>query len=156
MPRGGTGVAAMTDTQTLQQQLNTYMERRGLRSTSQRRLVSEVFFESEGHYTVDEMLARVRDRDPKVGYATVYRTMKLLVECGLAMERQFGGTVTRFEVAHRDAHHDHLICIECRRIQEFEDDAIEDLQDKVAKKYGFSLVSHRHELYGLCPACQAK
>jgi Fur family ferric uptake transcriptional regulator len=140
----------------LQDQLSAYMERKGLRSTSQRRLVSEVFFGAEGHHSIEDVLAMVRAKDPKVGYATVYRTMKLLVECGLANERQFGDTVTRFEIARHDSHHDHLICIDCKRIVEFEDDAIEALQDVVAHRHGFSLVFHKHELYGLCSDCSAK
>ncbi|HEX7480021.1 MAG TPA: transcriptional repressor [Polyangiales bacterium] len=136
--------------------LNAYMERKGLRSTSQRRLVSEVFFAADGHHSIDDVLAMARAKDPKVGYATVYRTMKLLVECGLANERQFGDTVTRFEIARHDSHHDHLICLECKHIVEFEDDEIEDAQDALAKRYGFKLVSHKHELYGVCPTCRAK
>src|SRR5262245_22656081 len=137
----------------LQDQLNAYMESKGLRSTSQRRLVSEVFFRTGGHLSIDDMLALVRKQDSKVGYATVYRTLKLLVECGLANERQFDDTVTRFEVARHD-HHDHLICLKCKRIVEFEDAQIERLQDALAKRHGFQLVTHKHELYGLCDLCR--
>ena len=140
----------------LQGQLNAYMERKGLRSTSQRRLVSDVFFRASGHHSIDDVLAMVRAKDPKVGYATVYRTMKLLVECGLANERQFGETVTRFEIALHDHHHDHMICVQCKRIVEFEDDGIEQLQEKLAKRNGFTLLSHKHELYGLCSDCQLR
>ena len=137
----------------LRSQLSAYMERMGFRSTTQRRLVSEVFFNAPGHLSLDDILARVKDQDSKVGYATVYRTMKLLVECGLASARQFGDAVTRYEVAH-DEHHDHLICLECQKIIEFESDEIERLQDQVAKDEGFKLVNHKHELYGLCADCQ--
>lgn len=140
----------------LQGQLTAYMERKGLRSTSQRRLVTEVFFRADGHHSIDDVLAMARAKDPKVGYATVYRTMKLLVECGLANERQFGDTVTRFEIARSDHHHDHLICIDCKCIIEFEDDEIERLQEALAARHGFSLVTHKHELYGLCAACSKK
>lgn len=149
-----TAAAQSDDLDALREQLNSYMERKGLRSTAQRRLVSDTFFQSHGHLSIDDVLALVREQDPKVGYATVYRTMKLLVECGLANERQFGGTVTRFEVSHDDSHHDHLICVECRRIVEFEDDAIETLQERLASRHGFTLVSHKHELYGLCEKCR--
>jgi Fur family ferric uptake transcriptional regulator len=137
----------------LQDQLTSYMERKGLRSTNQRRLVSEVFFRTGGHLSIDDMLALVRKRDPKVGYATVYRTMKLLVECGLANERQFDANATRFEVAHHGHHHDHLICLQCKRIVEFEDAQIERLQESVARRHGFKIVSHKHELYGVCDKC---
>lgn len=141
---------------TLQDQLNAYMTRKGLRSTSQRRVVTEVFFRSGGHLSIEDLLAQMRKQDPRVGYATVYRTMKLLVECGLASERQFDDTVTRFEVAEKDGHHDHLICIECKKIIEFEDDEIEQLQDQLAARHGFSLLSHKHELYGHCSQCQRR
>src|SRR5262245_55372718 len=134
----------------LQGQLNAYMERKGLRSTSQRRLVSDTFFRASGHHSIDDVLAMVRAKDPKVGYATVYRTMKLLVECGLANERQFGETVTRFEIALHDHHHDHLICVDCKRIVEFEDDEIEAHQDALAKRYGFSLRSEERRVGKEC------
>ncbi len=140
----------------LQDQLSAYMERRGLRSTAQRRVVSDVFFRASGHLSIDDMLSRVRERDPRVGYATVYRTMKLLVECGLANERQFDDTVTRFEVAGMDSHHDHLICLECKRIVEFENQAIERLQETLAQRHGFKLLSHKHELYGRCEECHGR
>ena len=142
------------DVARLHDRLTEYMERNRLRSTSQRRLVSEVFFRTGGHLSIDDMLGLVRQQDPKVGYATVYRTMKLLVECGLASERQFDDTVTRFEVAQKDGHHDHLICLECKRIVEFEDDEIESLQVALATRRGFTLISHKHELYGICDRCQ--
>jgi Fur family ferric uptake transcriptional regulator len=148
-----TSQSEQEDVDGLQDQLNAYMERKGLRSTAQRRLVSDTFFRARGHLSIDDMLAMVRKRDPKVGYATVYRTLKLLVECGLANERQFEDTVTRFEVAHHDSHHDHLICLGCKRIVEFEDRQIERLQETVATRFGFELVSHKHELYGLCEKC---
>lgn len=148
-----TGMGTDEDIERLESQLSAYMERKGMRSTSQRRLVSQVFFRTGGHLSIDEMLALVRKEDSKVGYATVYRTLKLLVECGLASERQFDDTVTRFELAHRDSHHDHLICLQCKRIVEFEDDEIERLQDALAARHGFTLVSHKHELYGLCDQC---
>jgi len=148
-----TSQSEQEDVDGLQDQLNAYMERKGLRSTAQRRLVSDTFFRARGHLSIDDMLALVRKRDPKVGYATVYRTLKLLVECGLANERQFEDTVTRFEVAHHDSHHDHLICLGCKQIVEFEDRQIERLQETVATRFGFELVSHKHELYGLCEKC---
>jgi Fur family ferric uptake transcriptional regulator len=150
---GTTDIGSDEDIERLESQLSEYMERKGMRSTSQRRLVSHVFFRTGGHLSVDDMLALVRSQDAKVGYATVYRTLKLLVECGLASERQFDDTVTRYERATQDSHHDHLICLQCKRIVEFEDDQIERLQDDLAARHGFTLVSHKHELYGLCDRC---
>jgi len=134
--------------------LNAYMREKGLRSTNQRRLVSDVFFRTRGHLSIDDLLALVRKKDPTVGYATVYRTLKLLSESGLAYERQFRDGPTRYELAHPESHHDHLICVQCGRIEEFEDQAIEDLQEQVARRHGFAPSSHRHELYGVCAGCQ--
>jgi Fur family ferric uptake transcriptional regulator len=136
--------------------LNSYMAKKGLRSTDQRKLIVETFFRADNHVSIEELLAHVRAQDPRVGYATVYRTLKLLTECGVANERRFGDGLTRYELADDATHHDHLICIECGDITEFEEPRIEELQEKVAKKYGFSLRSHKHELYGLCPRCRAK
>ncbi|MDP9150904.1 MAG: transcriptional repressor [Myxococcota bacterium] len=131
------------------------MLKKGLRSTGQRTLIVETFFRSENHVSIEELLALVRATDHRIGYATVYRTLKLLTECGVANERRFGDGLTRYELADDASHHDHLICLECGDITEFEEQRIEELQERVAKTYGFELRSHKHELYGLCSKCQA-
>src|SRR5271166_5774380 len=136
--------------------LQAYMDRKGLRSTDQRKLIVETFFTADNHVSIEELLAQVRVKDRRVGYATVYRTLKLLAECGVANERRFGDGLTRYELADDATHHDHLICVDCGDIVEFEEPRIEELQDKVAKSYGFVLRSHKHELYGVCPKCQGK
>jgi len=136
--------------------LAAYMARKGLRSTEQRRLIIDTFFHAPAHITIEDLLGQVRSSDPGVGYATVYRTLKLLAESGVANERHFGDGVTRYELADGDTHHDHLICIECQGITEFEEPRIESLQDEVAHNHGFDLRSHKHELYGVCARCQAK
>ena len=147
---------AEQDVERLRVRLNDYMARHGLRSTEQRRVVTEMFFSSQGHLSIEELLEQVRLEESKIGYATVYRTLKLLKECGLAYERHFGDGVSRYEVAWEDEHHDHLICVECEKIIEFENDNIEALQHEVASLYDFKLVRHKLELYGICPECQAK
>lgn len=144
------------DVEQLRARLNEYMAKHGLRSTEQRRVVTEMFFATDGHLSIEDLLDRVRVAEPRIGYATVYRTLKLLKECGLAFERHFGDGVSRYEVAWEDEHHDHLICTECEKIIEFEDDAIEKLQHEVAARHGFTLVRHKLELYGVCPDCQTK
>ena len=150
------GATAEHDVETLRARLNDYMARHGLRSTEQRRIVTEMFFASDGHLSIEDLLDKVRVEEPRIGYATVYRTLKLLKECGLAFERHFGDGVSRYEVAWEDEHHDHLICTDCEKIIEFEDNAIEVLQHEVAARHGFTLSRHKLELYGLCPDCQAK
>lgn len=137
----------------LQQQI----DQRGLKLTRQRRLIAEVFFESGGHLATEEVWERVRNVDPHVSLATVYRAMKLFSEVGLASAHRFDGTTTRYEPAdRRDEHHDHLICVECGKIVEFVDDTIEHAQESVAESYGFVVTHHRMELYGVCPDCQGE
>jgi Fur family ferric uptake transcriptional regulator len=135
--------------------LHDHMIKKGLRSTDQRRLIVETFFQSPNHVSIEELLAQVRREDAKVGYATVYRTLKLLAECGVAYERKFGDGLTRYELADEASHHDHLICVECATIVEFEEPRIEVLQEEVAERHGYLLRSHKHEMYGICPSCQA-
>lgn len=127
---------------------------KGLKSTRQRSLIIDTFLASEGHASVEEIWSRVRSADAKVSVATVYRTMKLLVESGLAHARNFGDGQTRYEAAIGRHHHDHLICTNCGDIIEFENDRIEQLQDTIAKRHGFKVTSHKMELYGLCKNCQ--
>lgn len=150
------GASAEHDVEQLRARLNDYMARHGLRSTEQRRIVTELFFASDGHLSIEDLLDQVRVEEPGIGYATVYRTLKLLKESGLAFERHFGDGVSRYEVAWEDEHHDHLICIDCQRIVEFEDEGIEARQREIAAKHGFTLVRHKLELYGRCPDCQAE
>jgi Fur family ferric uptake transcriptional regulator len=150
------GSSGEHDVEELRARLNEYMTRHGLRSTEQRRVVTEQFFASDGHLSIEDLLDKVRVEEPRIGYATVYRTLKLLKDCGLAFERHFGDGVSRYEVAWEDEHHDHLICLECEKIIEFEDEGIEVLQREVASKHGFALVRHKLELYGMCPDCQRR
>lgn len=143
----------------LRQSLDDYMTEKGLRTTEQRRLIVTTLFDSNDHLTIDEILERVRAVDPRVGYATVYRTMKMLAEGGIANELRFGDGATRYEVADEDSHHDHLICTECGYIVEFEEPLIEELQERVASHYGFVVTDHKHELYGHCKdraACEQR
>jgi len=136
--------------------LSRYMAEHGLKSTRQRGLIVESFFDQGGHVSVEELVGHVRRRDPHVSTATVYRTMKLLTDCGLAHARHFGDGQTRYESAAGREHHDHLICTGCQTIIEFENDRIEALQQQTARKHGFALTGHKMELYGLCRACQQK
>lgn len=136
--------------------LHRYLAQRGLKSTRQRSLIASTFLGAGGHLDVDQLLGRVRASDPKVSAATVYRTMKLLTECGLAHAQSFGDGHTRYESAFNREHHDHLICTDCGAIVEFENDRIEALQDSVARRHGFRVTRHKLELYGLCRECQRR
>ena len=131
-----------------------YIERRGLKHSRQRELVADAFFGMRGHVSVEELVERARRRDPRVSVATVYRTMRLLVESGAATARRFGDGQTRYEPSAGRAHHDHLICTVCGEIVEFTDEQIEELQALVARRHGFEVESHKLELYGKCSRCR--
>ena len=137
----------------LKKQWFEFQHQRGLKTTAQRELIVDVFLRCSDHVSIEELLTEVRTHSAKVGYATVYRTMKLLTDAGLAALRQFGDGQTRYEVAGSQApHHDHLICMKCGLILEFENHEIEELQDGVAEKLGgFKIMQHKLELYGMCP-----
>ncbi|HKV53657.1 MAG TPA: Fur family transcriptional regulator [Candidatus Binataceae bacterium] len=127
----------------------------GLKSTSPRDDIARVFFDLGRHVSAEELYAEVKQINPHVGYATIYRTLKLLKECGLLFERHFDEGQARYEVA-GDHHHDHFICESCGRILEFEDDSMERLQQEVASRLGVLLTRHKMELYGLCADCRRK
>jgi len=129
------------------------LKEKGVRQTRKREIILETFFKSAGHLTIEDLLERVKKQDSKIGYVTVYRMLKLLKENGLAHQWQFGDGHSRFEKA-TDHHHDHLICMKCGKIIEFEEDQIEKLQEKVAKAHQFKVISHIHEMYGYCSRCQ--
>lgn len=150
------GVVREPDRARLRKAVEQHMARQGLRSTGQRRLIIEKFFEAPEHVTIDQLLRVVRGVDPRIGYATVYRTMKMLAQGGIAHERRFGDGFTRYELADDDAHHDHLICLECDTIIEFEEPAIEEIQAQLAARHGFEVRHHKHELYGTCARCRAE
>ncbi len=126
---------------------------RGLKSTRQRELIARVFQESGGHWSVDDVYDRARREFPRIGYATVYRTLKLMAENGWASSRKFGDGMSRFERRSEDRHHDHLICRACGRIVEFASARIEALQAQIARRQGFRIFDHKLELYGYCENC---
>ena len=134
--------------------LNRYLETKGFKQTRQREAILEIFLQVTGHITSEELYQRVRESHPHIGYTTVYRTMKLLCDAGLAHERHFDGGVTRYEIPHE--HHDHLVCVRCGKIVEFECAMIESAQEEIAERYGFQVLRHRHELYGHCAECKKK
>jgi Fur family ferric uptake transcriptional regulator len=134
--------------------LGEYIAENGLKHSRQRDRIVETFLAMGGHVSVEELIARVRRIDPRISVATVYRTMKLLADSGLAVPRQFGGGQTRYEAASGKPHHDHLICTACGEIVEFANERIESLQELVARRHGFAVESHKLELYGRCARCR--
>ena len=137
-----------------QKALASYLEDHNLKHTKQREAILDVFLEIRGHITAEALSNSVRELHPSIGFTTVYRTMKLLCDAGLAIERHFDDGAARYEIEHE--HHDHLVCTRCGKIVEFECAMIEQAQDEIGKRYGFRLLRHRHELYGHCPDCQKR
>jgi len=123
----------------------------GLKSTRQRDLIVGSFFDLDQHITVDELLDHVRKVQPRIGYATVYRTLKLLVDQGFALPKEFGDRQTRYDPIHnQNPHHDHLICVDCRRIIEFEDNTLAMHLAEIARSKGFVLKRKKLEIYASC------
>ena len=127
-----------------------YLKKKGLKTTQQREAIVDAFLRISGHVGLEDLLSSARRKYPRVGLATVYRTVKLLEEAGIAVARHFGPGQTLYEISEGRAHHDHLICEACGFIIEFESNEIEKLQDTAAKRLGFNVLRHRHELFGLC------
>tara|TARA_Y200000002_G_scaffold363139_1_gene350931 strand:- start:180 stop:590 length:411 start_codon:yes stop_codon:yes gene_type:complete len=121
---------------------------KGVKLTDQRKIIAKVMSESADHPDVDELYNRVSRLDPKISIATVYRTVKLFEEAGILAKHDFKGGKARYEEM-SESHHDHLIDIKTGEIIEFVNDEIEVLQKKVAEKYGYDLVDHKLELYGI-------
>ena len=120
---------------------------KGVKLTEQRKIIAKVMSSSKDHPDVDELYKRVLNIDPKISIATVYRTIKLFAEEGIVTKHGFKGTKARYEEL-SESHHDHLIDIKTGEIIEFVDDEIEELQKKIAEKFGYDLVDHKLELYG--------
>ena len=121
---------------------------KGVKLTDQRRVIAKVMSESSDHPNVDELYKRVKIVDPKISIATVYRTVKLFEESGILAKHDFKGGKARYEELN-ESHHDHLIDVKTGEIIEFVNEDIERLQKKVAEKYGYDLVDHKLELYGI-------
>ena len=136
------------------EEIQDSLNQSGVRQTKKRRIILETFLKAEGHLTIEEILKRVRKVDSRIGYVTVYRTLRLLKDLGLAHQWHFGDGHSRFETVR--GHHDHLICLKCGKIIEFEEEKIEKLQEEVGKKNHFKIVSHVHEVYGYCSQCHEK
>ncbi|MEW6126419.1 MAG: Fur family transcriptional regulator [Acidobacteriota bacterium] len=131
-----------------------YLKRAKLKHTAQRDLILEVFLDTEKHVSSEDLYNIVKIQDPSVGFTTVYRTLKLFVECGLARELEFHDGRMLYEHEYKHKHHDHLICTQCGKLIEFYDEQIEALQDAIVRRYKFKPLRHSHRIFGICADCQ--
>lgn len=130
-----------------------FLARQGLKFTDQRRHILDAACKMPGHFSAEKLLEHSRSRDKTISKATVYRTLPLLKDSHLLEEHDFGNGRKSYERAYERRHHDHLICIKCGRIIEFENNMIERYQNEEADKLGFKLIYHSHKLFGFCKKC---
>lgn len=130
-----------------------HIQRAGLKRTAQRELILDVFLRTEEHLSSEDLYRLVQKEDPNVGQTTVYRTLKLLTEAGLAREVRLGDGRTRYEPNNKFPHHDHMICTECGRTIEFFSDELLRLQNEIARAHGFEPTQHSVRIFGVCCEC---
>jgi len=140
--------------------LDKHLAQKGFKSTQQREEILEIFLKEERHLSAEDLYELVKKKTSatggraRIGISTVYRSLKLFCECGLARETHLGDGRVRFEHHYAHPHHDHLICTKCGTAIEFFSEKMEQLQDKIADEHSFIPQRHRMEVYGLCKNCQ--
>ena len=133
-----------------------YLREQGLPITQQRESVAQVVFSSTGHLSVEEIEQRLRGQGERIGKATIYRTLDLLVKSKLVEEHDFSEGFKRYEHRlSRQPVHEHLICLECGTVTEFRSEEVGRVENRVAQEYGFEPARHRLEIYGLCHTCRS-
>lgn len=131
-----------------------YLREHNLPVTAQRLAIAEVLLTSDRHLSAEEVAQQVTERGRTVGTATVYRAIDTLLESGLIVERDFGEGFRRFEPARDAPHHEHLVCTQCGRVEEFRDERLERMTTIVAESRGFARQRHRLVIHGICRDCQ--
>lgn len=135
------------------QLLKDFLSNKNLRGSSKRSIILNAFLREEGHITAEALYRKIVKEHPSIGLATVYRNLKLFKEAGLARMSRFGKNEAYYEHNYMHTHHDHLICLSCGKIVEFENPDIEEIQERTARRYHFKTTSHRLEMYGRCAEC---
>ena len=133
-----------------------YLRTNGLLYSKQRAQILDVFLKTEKHLEINELYDLVRKKHPQIGLATVYRTMKIICDAGLARETDFGDGTKRFEHKYKHKHHHHLICLKCGRIIEITSSKLEQAQRQLAKKHGFTIARDTMKIFGICKTCKSK
>ena len=147
------GLDVTRDVVEKKEQLRTFLKEKGFKSTRQRDIIATEFLKTGEHVTAEELYNKINRKHKDIGFTTVYRTLKLLLKLGLAAESVFADNLTRYEPLSEEEHHDHLICLHCGSITEFENSKMERLQEKIADEFGFNIVNHKMEFYGYCRRC---
>ena len=141
----------------LKTQYQNYIKTNNLKSSKRRDFIFDFIVKETGHFTIDDLYQSLLPIDPEIGIATIYRTIRLLVECGILIEHTFSEKKGYFELTSPQlTHHDHLICVECGKIIEFKCELVENDQEILKKKHRFKIRSHKFEVYGICQECSKK
>ena len=131
-----------------------HLKNKGLLHSKQREQILDIFLKTEKHHTIGDLYEIIRKKNPKIGLATVYRAMRVICDAGLARQLDFGDGVKRFEHKYQHQHHHHLVCLKCGRAIEIVSPEIEKLQQRLAKKHGFTPVKDTMKIFGICRQCQ--
>jgi Fur family transcriptional regulator, ferric uptake regulator len=139
-----------------EQRFHEHLKRVGLKHTDQRDTILRTFVETREHLSVDELHQLVKKRDPKIGVTTVYRTLKLLAECGLASEVAFHDGVARYEHQHNRRSHHHMVCTGCGSSVEFFSPEVDSIEQEIGRKFRYDTKRHTFQIYGVCEDCKKK
>lgn len=139
-----------------QEILHRHLKRVGLKQTAQRDTILRTFLETREHLSTDELLRLVKKKDAKIGYSTVYRTLKLLAECGLASEVAFHDGIARYEHQYNRRSHHHMVCTECGSSVEFFSAEVDKLEQEIGRKYRYLATRHSFQIYGVCENCRRR
>ena len=131
-----------------------FIQRRSLRRTPERERILHEIFEIHGHFDVDELHLRLRERGTKVSKASIYRALPLFIDCGLVREVDFIDGHWHYEHIYGHAHHSHLRCLGCGQVLEFEEPRLRHLEEDLASKYGYRIKGHQLQVQGYCAACR--
>lgn len=129
----------------------------GYKMTPQRKEILQIFIEHKGHMSAEDVYKILREQESEIGLATVYRALDLLSELGILVQIDFGDGCARYELNTADPtvhHHHHLICLKCKKVIEFEEDLLDDLEANIAKKSDFQIVNHEVKFFGYCSECR--
>ena len=136
--------------------LRRYLKNNRLLHSKQREQILDVFLKTEKHATINDLYDLVRKENPKIGLATVYRTMKVICDADLAREIDFGDGTRRYEHKYKHRHHHHLVCLKCGRVIEITSSRLDQIQRQLAKKHDFTIARDKMKIFGICKRCQRK
>ena len=143
-------------TREAQEILHQHLKRVGLKHTEQRDTILQTFLETREHLSVNELHRLVQKKDARIGFTTVYRTLKLLAECGLASEVAFHDGIARYEHQYNRRGHHHMVCTSCGSSVEFFSKEVDRLEHEIGRKFNFQTTRHTFQIYGLCEDCRRK